>query len=213
MWPSSRRPWPPPCSVRDSRGVGASRLGLGEHGSTRVPRGRRTRLSERFRPGHGPSRFQPVGRAQVGSGGGRVAALEWHTAAIDTSMVSPVRRDGTVRAGTATTNGKSLDVARSQKERRYPGLSGENGRARLVVIGTEVGGRWSVGAATFQSCLATVKARDAPLTHGGSVPLPGSAGGKACWGAPQLRPSLSLSSRVLLQRRGRSHPLHERRAG
>ena len=29
---------------------------------------------------HGPSRFQPDGRAQVGSGGGRVAALEWRTA-------------------------------------------------------------------------------------------------------------------------------------
>ena len=29
--------------------------------------------------------------------------------------------------------------------------------------------------------------------------LPGSAGGKACWGAPQPGLSLSLSSRVLLQ--------------
>ena len=36
VWPSSRRPWPPQCSVRDSKGVGASRLGLGERGSTRV---------------------------------------------------------------------------------------------------------------------------------------------------------------------------------
>ena len=80
--------------------------------------------------------------------------------AIDTTMVSPVRRDGTARAGTATTNGKALDVARIQKARRYPELSGENGRARLVVMGTEVGGRWSAEAATFLSSLATAKARD-----------------------------------------------------
>ena len=48
--------------------------GLGERGSTRVSRGRRTRPSERLRPGHGPSRFQLVGRTQVGSGGRRVTA-------------------------------------------------------------------------------------------------------------------------------------------
>ena len=79
---------------------------------------------ERLRPGHGPSRFQPVGRAQVEtSGGERVAALEWRTMVIDTTMVSPVRRDGTAWAGTATTNGKALDVARS-----HPEISGDHGR-------------------------------------------------------------------------------------
>ena len=50
--------------------------------------------------------------------------------AIDTTMVSPVRNDGTARAGTASINGKALDVARTRKARRYPELSGEHGRAR-----------------------------------------------------------------------------------
>ena len=50
-----------------------------------------------------------------------------------------------------------------------PELSGEHGRARLVVLGTEVGGRWSKEAATFLSSLATAKARDAPFVLGGSV--------------------------------------------
>ena len=49
--------------------------------------------------------------------------------AIDTTMVSPVRSDGIARAGTATINGKALDVARARKARRYPELSGEHGRA------------------------------------------------------------------------------------
>ena len=69
--------------------------------------------------------------------------------AIDTTMVSPVRSEGTARAGTASINGKASDVARARKARRYPELSGEHGWARLLVLGTEVGGRWSTEAATF----------------------------------------------------------------
>ena len=83
--------------------------------------------------------------------------------AIDTTMVSPVRSDGTARAGTASINGKALDVARARKARRYLELSGEHGRVRLVVLDTEVGGRWSTEAATFLCSLVTVKASDAPL--------------------------------------------------
>ena len=60
--------------------------------------------------------------------------------AIDTTMVSPVRSDGTARAATASINGKALDVARARKARRYSELSGEHGKYRLVVLGTEVGG-------------------------------------------------------------------------
>ena len=93
VWPSSRRPWPPPCSVRDSRGVGASRLGLGE----RV----RVNVFVRDMDLHDFNRLD--GRRLR-----RVTALEWRTAGHDTTMVSPVRRDGTARAGTATTNGKAF---------------------------------------------------------------------------------------------------------
>ena len=97
--------------------------------------------------------------------------------ATDTTMVSPVRRDGTARAGTATTDVKALDIARSQQARKYSELSGEKGRERLVVRGTEVGGRWSVS----------------PLARPGMRPSPleavfvrrGSNGGEACWGALQ----------------------------
>ena len=61
--------------------------------------------------------------------------------AIDTTMVLPLHSDGTPRRGTADTNGKALEMARRRKERTFPELAGEGGRARLVVLGAEVGGR------------------------------------------------------------------------
>ena len=36
-----------------------------------------------------------------------------------------------------------LQEARRRKERTYPELNGAGGRARLVVLAAEVGGRWS----------------------------------------------------------------------
>ena len=53
--------------------------------------------------------------------------------AIDTTMVSPLRWDGTTRA--ANFDGAALEVARRRKGTTYPELSGEGGRARLVVGG------------------------------------------------------------------------------
>ena len=63
--------------------------------------------------------------------------------AIDTTMVSPVRGDGRPRPQCARVDGAALARARRRKEATYPELSGANGRARLVVLGCEVGGRWS----------------------------------------------------------------------
>ena len=42
-----------------------------------------------------------------------------------------------------------------------PELKGAHGRARLVVLGVEVGGRWSAEASVFLRCLAAAKARGA----------------------------------------------------
>ena len=52
--------------------------------------------------------------------------------AIDTTMVSPVRSDGTVRRQCTATSGAALDQARRQKERTYTELAQPHGRARLV---------------------------------------------------------------------------------
>ena len=47
-------------------------------------------------------------------------------------------------------------VARRRKERTYPELAGDGGRARLVVLAAE-GGRWSDETADFLSRLAKAK--------------------------------------------------------
>ena len=44
--------------------------------------------------------------------------------AIDTTMVSPLRRDGTTRPRAADHDGAVLEVARRRKETTYPELSG-----------------------------------------------------------------------------------------
>ena len=59
--------------------------------------------------------------------------------AIDTTLVSALRRDGTARPGAVTRAGVALAATRRKKERTYPELTGERGRARLVVLAAEVG--------------------------------------------------------------------------
>ena len=49
----------------------------------------------------------------------------------------------------ARVDGAGLVRARRRKEATYPELSGANGRARLVVLGCEVGGRWSDECQSF----------------------------------------------------------------
>ena len=74
--------------------------------------------------------------------------------AIDTTLVSPLSRDGSASRRAANHDGAALQRARRRKEDTYPELSGEGGRARLVVLAAEVGGRWSVETAQFLSALA-----------------------------------------------------------
>ena len=60
--------------------------------------------------------------------------------AIDTTMVSPLHRDGRATRGAASTPGVALRRARRRKEQSYPELHGAGGRGRLVVLAAEVGG-------------------------------------------------------------------------
>ena len=54
--------------------------------------------------------------------------------AIDTTLVSTLTRDGTARPGADWHDGVALTEASRRKERTYLELSGEGGRARLVVL-------------------------------------------------------------------------------
>ena len=66
-------------------------------------------------------------------------------------------------------DGAALEVARRRKERTYPELAGEGGRARFVVLAAEVGGRWSKETATFLAALAKARAESSPLILQGRV--------------------------------------------
>ena len=88
----------------------------------------------------------------------------WHGAqlAVDTTLVCPVRRDGRPRQHGDSRPGVALvTAARKKREQTYPELLAA-GRCRLVVLGFEVGGRWSDEALDFVRRLARAKARSQP---------------------------------------------------
>ena len=76
--------------------------------------------------------------------------------AIDTTLVSPLTSQAEPRRHQQTTAGAALRIARRAKERTYPELVG-GGRARLVVVAIELGGRWSTEAATLLRLLSRHK--------------------------------------------------------
>ena len=76
--------------------------------------------------------------------------------AIDTTLVSPVRRDGLPRARCEREDGAALAMARRRKE-RTPNWA--FCRAKLVVLACKVGGRWSDETQAFLRQLAKAKAR------------------------------------------------------
>ena len=79
--------------------------------------------------------------------------------AVDATLVSALRSDGTARRRVDQIDGVALMDARRRKERTYPELAGHNRRARLVVLAVEVGGRWSQELKYFVSQLVRAKAR------------------------------------------------------
>ena len=81
--------------------------------------------------------------------------------AVDATLVSALTRDGEPQPHTDTTDGAWLQEARRRKERAYPELL-QSRRCKLVVLGMEVGGRWSAESVDFVRALAQAKARKAP---------------------------------------------------
>ena len=81
--------------------------------------------------------------------------------AIDTTM-APVRGDGRPCPQDARVDEAALARARRRKEATYPELPGANGCARLVVLGCEVGGRWSDECHSFLRQLSKAKGRHEP---------------------------------------------------
>ena len=83
------------------------------------------------------------------------ARLRRRSLAIDTTLVSALHANG----GAAEEDGVALVAARRRKERTYPELAGLGTRARLVVLGVEVGGRWSRETQILLRLLSRARAR------------------------------------------------------
>ena len=79
--------------------------------------------------------------------------------ALDTTLVCALHADGRPRRGAASQDGVALRAAKRKKVATYPELVGLHSRAKLVVLGVEVGGRWSDETRTFLSQLAKARAR------------------------------------------------------
>ena len=80
--------------------------------------------------------------------------------AVDATMVSPVRRDGTAHRQCATTDGAAMAQARRRKEPTYPELAQVHGRARLVVVACEVGGQMVRGGPVISCTLCRRRIRE-----------------------------------------------------
>ncbi len=82
--------------------------------------------------------------------------------AIDATIVSPITRIGEAQPGADTQPGQALaGAARRKRRQTYPELVRAR-RCRLVVVGVEVGGRFSTEAATWLRLLARHRASAAP---------------------------------------------------
>ena len=78
--------------------------------------------------------------------------------AVDTTLVSPLSTTSQPRRRDGAYAGAALRDARRAKERVYPELT-RGGRCRLVVLGLEIGGRFSAETATFLRLLAKTRAQ------------------------------------------------------
>ena len=80
----------------------------------------------------------------------------------DASLVSPLQRNGYPWARAASRDAVGIDRARANHEAIYPELVAGS-RARLVVLGAEIGGRWAPEAIDILRSLADAKSRSSPL--------------------------------------------------
>ena len=141
MWPSTRRPLATTVQrVREweSWGVGGSPWRVQ---AARVCREAGARVSTSLFvrdldlpiANHDARRLEVVADGLPLFGGAQLA--------IETTLFSSVQADGKPRPQCARVDSAALSEARRRKQRTYPELSGTQGRARLVVLAAEVGGR------------------------------------------------------------------------
>ena len=88
--------------------------------------------------------------------------------AIDATLVSPLKRNGTARPRAHKEDGAALKDAAKLKEKTYPELLAAH-RCTLVTAAMEVGGRWNEEAYQLLLQLAKAKAQEASRVLRGSA--------------------------------------------
>jgi len=133
---------------------------IGAHLAEGVPRGRRpggaSADAARFKSGSSPRRHPQGGPHRAWP-----PALGDIPVCGDASLVSALHADGTIWPRAADRDGVALARARRLHRTAYPELA-DGTRGRLVVLGTELGGRWAPEAITLLRCLAEAKSRSSP---------------------------------------------------
>jgi hypothetical protein len=96
----------------------------------------------------------------------------------DATLVSPLTREAAPHHSSHEVPGAALLQAERKKRRTYREIV-EGRHAKLLVLGNEVGGRWSDDALTTLKLLAAARARSAPQLLRGQL----SAALRARWSA------------------------------
>ena len=81
--------------------------------------------------------------------------------ACDATLASPLHANGTARPGADEHAGTAIAASEDAKAVKYPELCNSQ-RVRLMVLASEVGGRWSDASLDFVRRLAAAKAAGAP---------------------------------------------------
>ena len=110
----------------------------------------------------------------------------------DATLVSPLTRTGHPQPCTVEVDGAMLKAAERRKRSTYPELG--RGPQRLVVLGSEIGGRWNDGSQRLVRDLVRQRALRAPP----AVRSAAAAGwARRWWGALSVAIQLAVASTVL----------------
>ena len=111
----------------------------------------------------------------------------------DATLVSPLTRDGVPLPRAATQDGIALTAAVQRKHRRYPELL-RGGPNRFLVLGSEVGGRWSGDCQELLRLLVSVRCR---RIHAAVRPAAASACRRRWWGLLSVGQQRALACTLL----------------
>ena len=116
----------------------------------------------------------------------------------DATLVSPLTRTGHPHPCAVEVDGAVLQVAERRKRCTYPELA-RGGPQKLVVLGSEIGGRWSTAAQRFVCDLVRLRALRAPPAVRDAA---SSGWARRWWGALSVAVQLAVASTAL----GRAWP-------